>query len=336
MEDTDPFRRNAEYLEDGTIEFIRPDQYAEALRLHADETRLNGAPEGFTVPRFNIPEAWALDLDKTLINNDTCMQRLFMACAFAGMEDVEGFRASVAERQAEVEGSVPRQSFEPLTMVQERLMPDGVKTDQYRTFERGFILNGPDVFYEDAKRFLRLLQWSDIPHIIPTKGVNPEWQYLKLAAGHYVVGQKVIDHPYKGIEVSQLRGSDGKFHLYVASMGEAAYSADIMNVAEDKPEGFEGLPDDCGGVLIRRGAANPSQSGAVPERIRVISSFDELTVNEVGQVVLKADGMPEPPMRYQRRLELVQTMRGRKFDELNFAVYLPAAGEGWRSNSLVA
>lgn len=239
-------------------------------------------PERENMPTYHIPEVMVLDFDRMLGDVSACMQRFYTA---ADLEGIDTASIIAARKNIEDDGG----SFEPLSYVKEQL-----NEDSYESFCRNFIFRqGPSILYPDAQRFLSILQYADVPHIVMTYGVNPEWQQLKLKASGYAMGYTITDTPDKGASVMALRsttdtGEPGSFNMYVAAHGRARYRADTLTFIDDKAAAFANFPQDAGykGFWLQRGELLSSQMGEVPPNVCVIQSLDELMVTEDGATVI--------------------------------------------------
>jgi hypothetical protein len=212
------------------------------------------------------------------------MQRLYNAAA--GYEGISAEQIAAQKVAREKIGK----TFDPLSYIK-----DTLSEADYAVFCSEFVLaDEPPVLYEDAERFLDLLQETDVPHIILTFGDNYEWQVLKLAAAGYPVGRGIMENSDKGGKIENLRSEDGKFHFRVHTGGVARYHADSMILIDDKSIAFNSLPEDCTGFKVKRGEELPNQQGPVPDRVETIESFDELTVTPDGRLKRKEEGDPAP------------------------------------------
>jgi hypothetical protein len=237
------------------------------------------------VPIYEIPEALVLDFDRTLADYTACMRRLYAAIGrFDGIDvsEIEARKAAF-----ERDGG----SFDPLTPIKDVLSPEA-----YTDFCNEFVhADGPALLYEDSIRFLDMLEQAKIPHIVLTYGSNFDWQRLKLAATGQKVGFSLMTHPDKALVVRGMRAADSAFHFSVVSGTQANYRAKTVVLIDDKSVAFRGLPEDCGGFKVRRTEELPAQRGEVPDRVKIISTFDELTINEHGQLQLGNGEAALPP-----------------------------------------
>lgn len=277
-----------------------------------------------TTPNYNIPEIMVLDFDRMLGDVDACMQRFYAA---AEAEGINTETIIEARKATEDDGG----TFEPLSYLKSRL----TRPEQYENFSRNFIFPAdpemPEILYPDAKRFLGLLQYADVPHMIMTYGVSPEWQRLKLAASHYPMGYVITDTPDKGASLQAMRSTEantqiGTFPMHVAAHGRANYQADRLTFIDDKAKAFATFPDELAykGYWLQRGDLLPSQQGKVPENVQVIRSLDEIMIGEDGASVLDvvpARNMPYPP-RSHRWMHRYGDYVLRPASE-SYAVYLP-------------
>jgi phosphoglycolate phosphatase-like HAD superfamily hydrolase len=235
-------------------------------------------------PMHDISEAIVLDFDRTLGNYTACMQRLYDVIGHFNGIDVD----EIEMRKAAFERDGG--SFDPLTPIKEVLNPEA-----YEAFCDEFVrAEGPSLLYEDSLRFLNVLEQAKIPHIILTYGSNFDWQRLKLAATGQKVGFSLMTHPDKALVVRGMRAEDDAFHFAVVAGNQANYRARTIALIDDKSVAFRGLPEDCGGFKVRRTEELPAQRGEVPDRVKIIASFDELTVNEHGQLQIGSGDVAVP------------------------------------------
>jgi hypothetical protein len=239
-------------------------------------------PERENTPIYYIPEVLVLDFDRMLGDVSACMERFYTA---AELEGIDTERIAAVRKGIEDDGG----SFEPLSYVKGQL-----DEDSYESFCRNFIFRqGPQILYPDAQRFLSILQYVDVPHVVMTYGVNPEWQQLKLKASGYAMGYTITDTPDKGASLMALRstnynGEPGTFNMYVAAHGRAKYRADTLTFIDDKASAFANFPKDTKykGFWLQRGELLSSQAGDVPPNVSVIRSLDELMVTGDGTTII--------------------------------------------------
>jgi hypothetical protein len=273
------------------------------------------------VPLYHIPQALALDFDRTLANNRACMERLYQA-----VEGLPGISVEqLSARQLEVEAGGG--TFDPLRYVREALMSDdpGAEYGPFDVFTNRFVnMKEPKILYDDAERFLDKLQQADVPHIILTWGDDFEWQLLKLQAAGYVGSKKIMSSRDKGTQVDRYKREDGKFYFHVMYGGQAEYVADAMVLVDDKSVSFDNFSEEYPGYKIIRGKELPSQTGPIRNNVHVIHSFDELTIID-GFIRKVRDGDPPPDELSARRLKRYGAAVSRR--QLHFvdrnAVYVP-------------
>ena len=247
------------------------------------------------VPLYHIPQVVALDFDRTIANNAAYMERFYMAAADIPGVSIEGIK--LKKRVVEASG----ETFDPLQYVERVFVSERNRT-QYEAFCTRFIeIEEPNVLYDDAVRFLDMLQQADVPHIVLTYGSNIAWQRLKLEAAQYPFSTKVIRHSNKGAEIKKYRHSDGTFQFRVSMGGAAEYVANAMVLIDDKSSAFNEFPEAYPGFKVVRGKELPSQQGQIPNTVRVITSLDELTIIH-GMVKIKSEGDPSPDNNFARRL----------------------------------
>lgn len=134
------------------------------------------------------------------------------------------------------------------------------------------------IIYSDASR---IIDDVEIPRLIMTYGVNPQWQYLKTAASGYAGYVHIMEHSKKGPVIESWQNSEGYFDfLGVTEQAEsqAIYHAKKIILVDDKAVSFEDLPEACEGVYLRRPDEPllPSQKGALPPNVSTIATLKEI------------------------------------------------------------
>ncbi len=220
------------------------------------------------IHEYNVHQAVALDLDRTLGSVKAAMARFYAAARFCGIP-VE----QIDEERREVESKGG--TFEPLHSIEDKLTPELRHKFNYRFTT----LKNPPILYDDAITFLNNLERNAMPFHLITYGVNPEWQRLKVEASGFRGGVTILDDSNKGREIAGW-SSGGKYELALEGGAEkTVYRADTVCLIDDKAVAFNDLPQDCSGFLLQRGdELLASQQGSVPENVRTIHSLDELIV----------------------------------------------------------
>ena len=96
---------------------------------------------------------------------------------------------------------------------------------------------------------------------------------------------EIIRTPPKGPYIANWRGPTGTFDFLGLSEDDtplAIYHTESVTLVDDKPRSFQGLPEDCKKVLIRRPGepALLNQGGDQPPDLTIVRTLDELGVRE--------------------------------------------------------
>jgi hypothetical protein len=214
----------------------------------------------------NANELWLIDLDRTLLDIDRAFDELVLACAQAGI----GEEAMLwqAKHSAERTGG----SFDVIGHLARGGMDDDSLDSLYDAFVAGG--SGEDLLYADAPAFMLEIQGRDIPHAILTYGARP-WQTAKLeragliSTPHIITGQK-----HKGELIQSWHDGDG---YVVNDDNDNSFEAERIILVDDKAASYRGIPEDCGGYLVRRGEQIlMSQQGSVPPQIVTVRGLAEI------------------------------------------------------------
>lgn len=174
-------------------------------------------------------------------------------------------------------------SFDSLSYIESLLPPEA--REQFR---RAYEDNAPGIplLYPDSESYLAILnQAPAVPNFTLTYG-NQAWQELKTRTSRIPGHIEVTSRKKKGPVLESMRSEDGTFQLVAADEANrpvAIVHAASMLLVDDKPTSFDGLPDDCSGVLIDRGEGRrKSQEGTIdPGRITVVRSLAEISIPPV-------------------------------------------------------
>lgn len=257
-----------------------------------------------SVPEYRVPDILVLDFDRMLGDVDYCVERLYTVAALHGIRT-----DAIREARARVEDDGG--TFEPLTYIKTLFSDkDGTGlytpspsyeqfTYDYVTFQEpleyplevdAYGAESRSVLYPDAHRLLARLAQANIPYIVMTYGVSPEWQQLKLMAADHPLGYTVTSTPQKSKALLGMRGDDGLFSMYVAANGKPAiYRAARLLFIDDKAAAFEDFPQDPAyrGLRLQRSSQLlPSQQGDLPPGVESFSSLDHLKIQPDGQVII--------------------------------------------------
>ena len=216
-------------------------------------------PEVLILP---APQIIALDLDRTLGNVDACMVRFNSVAKSLGINTKEN-----EEKRAETESR--GRSFDPYSFIPENLREE---------FDRHFLsADEPPILYDDVNPFLAKLQQNNIPHLVVTYGVNPDWQKLKIAASGFKGNVVIIGHEDKGTEINSWRNPENQFALTDGDQRKILGRS--VCLIDDKAKAFKSLPSGCSGFWLQREDAKPQKGEIIlPPDVKIIHSLSELTV----------------------------------------------------------
>lgn len=208
---------------------------------------------------------YAIDLDRTLLRTELAFEHLVTLCREASIADTEMLQT--AKRASDSSAGL----FDVMSYLARQDVGEDILTQLCQTF--GTQPNGQQLLYKDATPFLQSV--ADRCLIITTGGT--EWQLAKLRA------VRLDRYPYlitpadkKSVLISRWR-SEGRYRI-PTSNGEVLEAQKVVLV-DDKAVSFEGLPQDCTGYWLRRGAVLlDSQAGEVPEQVTTVSSLAEIPV----------------------------------------------------------
>jgi hypothetical protein len=230
-----------------------------------------------TLPHFAVPKAFALDMDRTLVQVPAGVSRLVEVGSGFG---IDSDQIKTAQRAKEADGG----SFDPLQFIEAELTDN-----EFTDFGDKFIRAGhPPLTYPDTELlFNRLLGGPATPHLLVTYGINRLWQAIKVAGSGCYGYTEIMDHTVKGPQIASWRGWQGTFDFVGLSEDEqpvAVYHAQSVELVDDKAKSFTGMPPNTTGAhLVRPGETRMlSQQGDIPphlqSRVRVIPGLGELSV----------------------------------------------------------
>lgn len=209
---------------------------------------MNGYPEKEKSPRKEVfkPSKIFIDLDRTLIDVDRAMERLYSILESMGLKP-----EAVKAKRTEIEAQ--KQSFEPISVIRD-LFPS-LDLNTLKTNYANY--NQIDIMFSDSREFLQELDTLGIEYEILTYGSSPEWQKMKIDAIGYTGTYKVI-----------------------ADNNKTAIFANSQNIwlIDDKRECLQEMPDGCRGFwLIRdKDARDRIQNIDVPKNVKIVSSLKEV------------------------------------------------------------
>jgi hypothetical protein len=229
------------------------------------------------LPHIAVPEAYALDMDRTVASVTAGMLRLVEVVADYGVDHAA---ILTAQRQVEADGG----AFSPLGFIRQAL-----DESRFASFGQEFLARSePLTAYPDTLALLDSLDEAEAPWVVPTYGVDPLWQGMKAAAfdprPKYV---EILPNSKKGPHIERWRGPDGTFDFIgtdETGAPTAIYHAEAVVLVDDKLASHYNLPTDCRGMLLQRPeeARLKSQGGIVPEelagRLTVIENLGQLSV----------------------------------------------------------
>jgi hypothetical protein len=239
-------------------------------------------PSELDVPRLQSPKAIFKDWDRVLGNVDNSLGRLYAVAERRGV-DVRSVKEEYA--QSVQDGG----SYSPVKAVRERLadLQPPVSVDQIRKDFREYRPQHPEeepfkLTYKDAPGLVGRVDASGNPYMVPTYGVDKDWQLgFKIGGSGFSGHAEVLSSKYKGPYIGSLVSPRETFDFYAIRDGKVTAIVEAKSgvLIDDKVVSFEGLPDNCTGYLLRR-PEEPvleAQRGDWPE---------ELTIAGLGQLVM--------------------------------------------------
>ena len=213
-------------------------------------------------PALSVPQIAVLDFDRTLGNIEACMYRFYAVAGDLGV-NLEPIKTSRLETESR--GG----SFDPYSLIDNDLLEE---------FDRRFLsAEEPPIFYDDVNPFLAELQQDNIPHLVVTYGVNPDWQKLKIAASGFKGNVVIIGHEDKGTEINSWRNPENQFALTDGDQRKILGRS--VCLIDDKAKAFKSLPSGCSGFWLQREDAKPQKGEIIlPPDVKIIHSLSELTV----------------------------------------------------------
>jgi hypothetical protein len=218
------------------------------------------------------PEIYALDLDFTIYRSDLAFDDMVHIAEARGLATVSSLR------EVRVNAEVAGVSFDLISYLAERRVPQEELGGLLAAFAENS--DGKDYLYPDAQLMLDALRKTRTPFFIYTKGGRAT-QIAKLdSCGLLDEPYLITDNDRKGGDIAGMRAADGLYVVHVTwgTRTRLRLAARSLFLLEDKPRGFEGLPGDCSGVLVRRQAqAKKTQQGTVPARILIAPDLGAAT-----------------------------------------------------------
>lgn len=226
-----------------------------------------------SIPHFTVPEAKALDLDRTLTQVPVCTERIISLSADFGLTEQ-------AIRDAQSAHSGGR---DPLRFIQETLSPG----EFMEWGERYIAQRSPALTYPDTPVFLAALQEAPaLPNVGVTYGTNPLLQVIKVAGAGCSLYIEILDHTDKGPHLDTWWHGNTADFIARDEHEEpiAVYHAASVELIDDSDTSHENLTARCKGArLVRLGEKRKQgQDGPVAEhlrdRVRTISSLGEVSL----------------------------------------------------------
>lgn len=213
------------------------------------------------------PLLYAVDLDRTLMRTDTAFGLISQTAAAHG---VPGDVLEAEKR--EVEAS--RGSFDVLGHISGQVAPDTLEQIKEEFVARS---GQTDLLYDGATELFETLERQGAPYLIVTYG-GRDWQALKLkAAGLDTRSHLITDQKDKGHLIAGWKHNDSGLYVPPTDDGEQLAAKSVMLI-DDKPVSFEGLPEDCSGILVRHNGEllRASQNGEIPGNVVAVGGIREV------------------------------------------------------------
>jgi hypothetical protein len=205
------------------------------------------------------------DLDRFLINTDAASDVLDQVCENV---DIDAQDISNARLESEESGG----SFDTWGYL--KSFGSAALLDEVRQSFIDACKDSP-IVYDDTAPLLAFFDENKIPNLIVTMG-GDDWQKIKLEAGSLSERKHLITREkHKGKMIASWKREDG---LYLPAGFSGTLGYETIDLGEDKAVSFDGLPDDCGGYLLRRPKerVKKSQQGEIPARIKRVGSLYEI------------------------------------------------------------
>lgn len=205
---------------------------------------------------------YLIDFDRTLLNVSSIMELAEDVCLGLGIEF-----ADIKKNSEETEGT--GWSYSPLEAIRQ------ADTAKFETFKRNFIEKADrnTLLYDDGQKFLARLKEAGKPYMILTYAMDEKWQELKLrATGLYEIPHYVTKNMIKSRDIAGWVQKDGTIAPPVTGIG----SAEKACLIDDRGRVFDGLPDNCTGIYLKRTDSTDVLEAPLPEGILQISSFAEI------------------------------------------------------------
>jgi hypothetical protein len=226
------------------------------------------------------PELYAIDLDETAYNTNRAFEEMVRIAVVNGLASAD----TIADARAKVEAT--NGSFDLLG----HLAKEGIALDEIEALQQTFGDNeaGREFLHPDAYPLFIALNETGTPYYIHTKG-GTGTQIAKLRSAELFEGPFespyiITDNTCKGEEVASMRTANGLYSVEARTGigGVKVLVARTAFLAEDKPRGFIGLPEDCAGAFIQRpGNKRATQLGDLPlevaDRVTPMSDLNALT-----------------------------------------------------------
>jgi hypothetical protein len=212
-----------------------------------------------------MSKLFVADLDRFLINTDAVSNVLDQVCEGVdiGTQDIANARLESEASGGSFDTWGYMKSFGSIALLNE--------------VRQSFIDACKDspIVYEDTAPLLAFFDKNKIPNLIVTTG-GDDWQEIKLEAGSLSERKHLITREkHKGKMIDSWRKRNG---LYLPIGFSDTLGYETVDLGEDKAVSFDGLPDDCGGYLLRRPneRIKKSQQGEIPARIKRVGSLYEI------------------------------------------------------------
>lgn len=244
-----------------------------------------GVDIGIDLPHLWVPEAYCLDMDRTTLRSDRCLEHL-TSLVLDPSYGLDG--ATILEQQLSTEADGG--TYNPTAYLEEHLDP--------QAFDRlGQVFMGisdPTLAYPDAKPLYSALSASPgVPHHMLTFGTTAAghpslWQGMKAPHSQFDGYVEITSQPDKGPHIETMRGPSGTFDYFgLDELGQpiAVYHAASVVLVDDKALAHTHLPQDCRGYLLMRPEEPrlPSQGTEVPanvaDRVQIVRKLSSIVTD---------------------------------------------------------
>ncbi|MDB5167489.1 MAG: hypothetical protein JWN26_634 [Candidatus Saccharibacteria bacterium] len=134
-----------------------------------------------------------------------------------------------------------------------------------------------DVLSLGARDFIKALESHNLPYGLVTFG-GIRWQQVKIkASGVDSIPTLITDHTGKGEIIAKWQQTDGTFLIPSDLTAKELYVKTVV-LLDDKAIAFKGLPQASRGYWVQSTTKPllPSQTGAIPDNVRIARGLDQV------------------------------------------------------------